>query len=117
MRVTAHIYAPPGRGEYIEKHFDMADSAMPASQDEFIARSTRALKHFWPRWKATKAKTLKLCEKSTVVEGESWRVEWATDAHIAAMDAFTREHIKQSSTLGDLFKAAAFFQPLKELSL
>ena len=117
MRVSAYLFNPPGLGEFLTKHFTMPDSAMPTTTEEFALRSVRAMKHFWPTCITGKATTLKLCEHRTVVEGATWQIEWATDAHVAAMEVFVEKHLNETSSLGDLIRAAAFIQPTKELSL
>lgn len=117
MRVTALLFNPPGRGEYLSKSFDMPDASMPTDPAEFALRSVRAMKHFWPTCTTGKATMLKVCEGRRVVEGGHWQVEWATDAHVTQMEGFLEKHFSSTSTLDDLFRAAALIQPTKELAL
>jgi len=117
MRVTACLFNPPGRGEFLSKHFEMPDAAMPTSPEEFALRSVRAMKHFWPTCTTGKATTLKVCAGRNVVEGQHWTVDWSTDAHITHMETFIERHMTGNNTLGEMLKAAASIQPTKELAL
>ncbi len=117
MRVTALMYAPPGRGESIGQHFDMPDGAMPTSAAEFAARSLKALAHFWPNVRPAPALSLDECSGRTVVHGQHWSVEWATDAHITHMEGFVERHYSSNNTLGEMLKAAASIQPTRSIRL
>lgn len=117
MRVTALYYSPPGRGESIGQHFDMHDAAMPTSTAEFAARSVKALAHFWPNVRPTPALIVDECAGRTVIHGQHWSVEWATDAHIADMVGFVERHYSSTNTLGEMLKAAASLQPTRSITL
>lgn len=117
MRVTALMFAPPGRGESVSQHFDMPEGAMPTSTAEFTARSLKALAHFWPNVRPTPAMSLDECIGRTVVHGQHWSVEWSTDAHIASMEGFIERHFSSTNTLADALKAAASIQPTRSISL
>lgn len=117
MRVTAFLFNPPGRGEFLSKSFDMPDSAMPSTPADFALRSIRAVKFFWPQASTGKALTLDECDQCNTVHGAHWQVSWATDAHIASMEGFVEKHYAKCSTLNDLFKAAALIQPNRSITL
>jgi hypothetical protein len=117
MRVTALLFAPPGRGEFLRKFFDMPDEHMPTTPAEFALRSVRAVKHFWPACTTGRPLELQVCDQRNVVEGEHWQVEWATDAHTAHMEGFVEKHLAKANTLGELLKAVACIQPTKRVTL
>ena len=95
MRVTALLFNPPGRGEFLREHIDMPDEGMPSKPEEFSARSVAAVKHFWPQANVSRAKTLARCDdgKRFVVEGISWSIEWATDQHKREVTAFVERYM------------------------
>lgn len=117
MRVTALLFSPPGRGEFLRQKFDMPETAMPTASAEFAARSVKAMRHFWPNHRITNALSLDECIGRSVVHGHHWQVEWATDAHIAHMEGFVERHYSSTNTLGEMLKAAASIQPTRSITL
>lgn len=117
MRVTAMLFNPPGRGEYLTKSFDMPDASMPSTPKEFGERSVKAMKFFWS-WAAIHAPIhLDKCGSRNVVEGEGWQVEWATDQHIKEMTGFVERHLTSSATFDEFMAALARIQPTERIEI
>jgi hypothetical protein len=66
----------------------MQDSAMPTSKDEYLLRSVRAVKHFWPNAPVPRAIYISREQGHTVVDGGTWQVQWETAAYAADYDKF-----------------------------
>ena len=117
MKVTAFLFNPPGRGEFLTRSFDMPDSAMPSTPADFALRSVRAIKFFWPQAVTGKALELAYCNQHNVVEGAHWRVEWSNYIYIKEISAFVEKRINNVATLGELLTVAASIQPERRVTL
>lgn len=65
----------------------MPDADIPKTLDEFANRSYKAIKHMFPEAAVSRAMTAERTHDGEryVIEGTSWSVEWAKDAHVAWM--------------------------------
>lgn len=119
MRVTALLFNPPGRGEFLRKHFDMPDDAMPKSPEEFATRSRKAVDYFWPKAFASKGVTLDKCDggKRYVVEGKDWSVEWATDEHVAEMRELMKGYMEGEIYSDAFLDSMMKVQPTERIEL
>ena len=117
MRVTALLYTPPGRGEYVTQHFDMPDGAMPTSTEEFTARSLKALNHFWPNLRPTPALKLDECSGRTVVHGQHWSVSWAAEETTRRMESFIEKELAGVRSVDELLALDESIRPIRQVNL
>lgn len=119
MRVTALLFASPGRGEFLRMHMDMPETGMPKTVEEFATRSFNAMRHFWPQASVTRALTIDKCEggKRYVVEGREWSCEWATDQHVTEMRHFMEKYMNGQASSDDFIDTMMNIQPTQRVEL
>jgi hypothetical protein len=114
MRVAVTIYEPPGRGISLTQHLITDDAEMPTAPEEFALRSVRAVKHFFPKVSTGRALTIDQLNSGRCfeVEGESWKVQWATDGHVKKADELYAEFCAESGsmTFEELMKNFSYIQ-------
>lgn len=116
MRVTAKLFAMPGRGEFYEQGIDMPDTAMPQGIGDFSVRSVKALRHFWPNANVSDPVFAKGSSTTVVISGVNWGVTWEKDsAYHARLEFEQRLHNCEDGVNQELFRRAAEWQATKEV--
>lgn len=88
MRVTAQLFNPPGRGEFLQRQLTAPDSTVPTTPDEFALRSVRAMKHFWPGASTPKATQARRANGCVIVSSDTWQVTWELSSYATERDSF-----------------------------
>lgn len=105
MQVSINFYPGPGRGERINKRVEFPDGGFPADQEEALARSVKAVQHYFP---FTRQATLRgecrisIPTRRFVCEGKHWSVEWMTDACAKKHDEFFERVINGKASADEM---------------
>lgn len=84
MKVVVKLFAPPGRGEFYERVFDMLDANRPVDMEECIKRSKAAIRKCWPTANVSAPTSYTAVGKDEqYVEAGNWNVSWLPDDYKA----------------------------------
>lgn len=89
MLVSALLFTPPGRGEFLKRTKQLPDAGMPTSASNCSERSVKAMQNIYPDRKyISPTRQVRVQGERWIAEGDHWSVEWVTDEYQKRREAF-----------------------------